>query len=57
MKIFSEDNTSFTYLSTIKRIPYLVTVSKSGDLLSIVEYSSNEEHINVAQSNRNIEFG
>lgn len=57
MKIFSEDNNSFTYLQTIKRTPYLITVSKSGELLSINEYNSDSNYVNVAQGRKNVEFG
>jgi len=57
MKILSEDNESITYLEIIKKTPYLIKVSKNGEILEMQEYNSDKRVVDISQNKRNIEFG
>lgn len=57
-RLYSENDKEKVYLRTIKNIPYLVTISTSGELIGIKPYIGEDKNINVSStSKRNIEFG
>ena len=57
MTLLSEDSVSRVYLETINRTPYVIKISKTGELLGIMEYSPESQVVSTSQKSKNVEFG
>ena len=55
-KLIATNEDSFSYLATINSTPYLIEVSKSGELLKVTPYNGDNLPI-ISSKDRNIEFG